>query len=284
MDSDGWITLRAFSRNTWTEDKACFEFTFFCHNLTEALAQLQQQTQATTPQLDAIEKQIYDANQNLRNKRKERLVKANQYEEKLEDFNAIPPEEEETRLQTYEELIAAREAVTTIDGELENLLNQTNQLTQQRDNILKQKSQAQAQASTAMKQADSAIKDQENAMRNIGKQMQENIIKQYFKKRKNTNLMEQMDSYRENTRGSLKKFFEMFEKGKTNEEVLQHYAKEGIKIPESYIQKAKKNFESYKKLKLELGFLEQEAKDFKKPLEISQEEEQKQLSTKLFKK
>ena len=45
MDSDGWITLRAFSRNTWTEDKACFEFTFFCHNLTEALAQLQQQTE-----------------------------------------------------------------------------------------------------------------------------------------------------------------------------------------------------------------------------------------------
>ena len=45
MDSDGWITLRAFSSNTWTEDKACFEFTFFCHNLTEALAQLQQQTE-----------------------------------------------------------------------------------------------------------------------------------------------------------------------------------------------------------------------------------------------
>jgi hypothetical protein len=45
MDSDGWITLRAFSRNTYTDDKACFEFTFFCHNLTEALAQLQQQTE-----------------------------------------------------------------------------------------------------------------------------------------------------------------------------------------------------------------------------------------------
>ena len=44
-DSDGWITLRAFSRSEWTEDKAVFEFTFFCHNLTEALAQLQQQTE-----------------------------------------------------------------------------------------------------------------------------------------------------------------------------------------------------------------------------------------------
>ena len=44
-DTDGWITLRAFSRSEWTEDKAVFEFTFFCHNLTEALAQLQQQTE-----------------------------------------------------------------------------------------------------------------------------------------------------------------------------------------------------------------------------------------------
>ena len=45
LGSDGWITLRAFSRSEWTEDKALFEFTFFCHNLTEALAQLQQQTE-----------------------------------------------------------------------------------------------------------------------------------------------------------------------------------------------------------------------------------------------
>lgn len=246
--------------------------------------QLQQQTQATTPQLDQIEQQMYEANETLKNKRREKVSKTQDYKKRIEYFETIPPEEEETKLQTYEELVAAREAITALETELENLLNQTNQLAQQRDNILKQKSQAQAQASTAMKQADSAIKDQENAMRNIGKQMQENIILQYFKERKNTNLMEQMDSYKENTRGSLQKFFEMFEAGKTNEEVLQHYAKEGIKIPESYIGKAKKYFESYKKLKLELGFLEQEAKDFKKPIEISQNEEQKQLSTKLFKK
>ena len=45
LGSDGWITLRAFSRSEWTEDKALFEFTFFCHNFTEALAQLQRQTE-----------------------------------------------------------------------------------------------------------------------------------------------------------------------------------------------------------------------------------------------
>ena len=47
--------------------------------------------------------------------------------------------------------------------------------------------------------------------------------------------------------------------------------------------KVKKYFESYEKLKLELGFMEQEAKDFKKAADPFQKEE-KQLSTKLFKK
>ena len=44
--------------------------------------------------------------------------------------------------------------------------------------------------------------------------------------------------------------------GKTNEEVIQHYAKNGITIPESFISKVKKQFENYKKLKLELGFMQ----------------------------
>ena len=91
-----------------------------------------------------------------------------------------------------------------------------------------------------------------------------------------------MDSYNETTRGSLQKFFEMFEGGKTNEEVTQHYAKNGIQIPEQFISKVKKQFEQYKKLKLELGFTEQEAKDFKKS--VIPQEEKKQLSTQIFKK
>ena len=47
-------------------------------------------------------------------------------------------------------------------------------------------------------------------MKPIGKQKQqtkENLLKQYENERKNINLMEQMDSYMENMRGSLKKFF-----------------------------------------------------------------------------
>ena len=102
------------------------------------------------------------------------------------------------------------------------------------------------------------------ALSQVGKgQVAEILLRQYEKERKNVNLMEQMDFYNEITRGSLQKFFEMFEAGDTNEEVIQHYIKNGIQIPESFISKVKKQFEQYKKLKLELGFTEQEAKDFK---------------------
>ena len=76
----------------------------------------------------------------------------------------------------------------------------------------------------------------------------------------------------------------MFEAGKTTSDVIRHYAKNGIQIPEQFISKVKKQFESYKKLKLELGFSEQEAKDFTKALDLPQKEETKQISTKIFKK
>ena len=66
----------------------------------------------------------------------------------------------------------------------------------------------------------------------------------------------------------------------------QHYglrhAMNGITVPEQFVNKVKKQFENYKKLKLELGFSEQEAKDFKKS--VVPEEEIKKLSTKIFKK
>ena len=109
----------------------------------------------------------------------------------------------------------------------------------------------------------------------------ETLLNQYEKERANVNLMEQMDFYNEVTQGSIQKFFEMFEDGNTNEEVIQHYSQNGIQIPEQFVTKVKKQFEQYKKLKLELGFIEQEAKDFKKS--VVPKEKPKQLSSK-FKK
>ena len=61
--------------------------------------------------------------------------------------------------------------------------------------------------------------------------------------------------------GTMKKLFAKFDKGETNEEVLKHYAREGITVPEQFLIKARKQFENLKKQKLEIEFSEQEAKD-----------------------
>ena len=247
-------------------------------------AQLQQQTQQLGPQLDQIEKQLYDTNKTISNKKGERGIIRRNINRSQEAFNEIDPVDEEARQSSLETLQGLETSLDTVEDEIKQSVEQRKTITQQRDQILKQRSQAQAQAQAQLTQANQAIRDQERARNQIGKTMQENIIKQYFKKRKNSNLMEQMDSYKESTKGSLKRFFEMFEKGKTNEEVLRHYAEKGISIPESYITKAKKYFESYKKLQLELGFMEQEAKDFKKsPVLEDEPTENKQLASGLFK-
>ena len=243
---------------------------------------LQQQTSQMGPQLSQIDQQIYGANVSIKDKKNQLRQLRTQLEELNEKFDNTNIEDEELRIKLLEDIDVLEGQIDTTKEEISGLNDQRGQLNQQRDQLLAAKSQSSAAASTQMKQADAAIRDQRKAMNQIGKeQMQENVYKQYMKERANINLMEQMDSYTENTRGSLQKFFEMFEDGKTNEEVLQYYAKEGIKIPESYIGKTKKAFEQYKKMKLDLQFLEQEAKDFKKPLELSQELKPKQLTSKL---
>ena len=247
-------------------------------------AQLQQQTSALGPQLDAIEKQLYDTNQIIKDKKGQRGVVRRNINRSQEAFDEIDPVDEEARLAALETLQGLESSLDAVEGEITQSTEQRKTISQQRDQILKQRSQAQSQASSQLKQANQAIRDQRKAMGQIGKEMQENLLNQYLKERKNTNLMEQMDSYKESTRGSLKKIFKMFEEGKTNEEVLRHYAKRGISIPETYIGKAKKQYESYEKLKLELGFMEQEAKDFKKPPVMENEPtENKQLASGLFK-
>ena len=105
------------------------------------------------------------------------------------------------------------------------------------------------------------------------------------------NLMENMDSYKREAlmEGTMKKFFKLFEKGKTNEEVLRHYAGRGVAIPETFLSKARKQYENLKKQKLEIEFSEQEAKDIvsiptkgPEPILFTTDAE-KQLSKRLYK-
>ena len=255
-------------------------------NKSAIAAQMQQQTSAMGPQIDQIEQQLYQTNDSIKNSK----IQLRQLKAKLEsltiEFNEIEPtpENEELRTQVYEQMVEVDAQIETTKGELDGLKTQQSQLTQQRDGILKQKSAASAAASSQMIQADRGISDMRKALNKIGTTMQENIFTQYLRERKNANLMEIIDSYQDNTRGSLQQFFQLFDDGLTNSECKMHFAQKGIEVPESYISKVKKEFEAYKNLKQKLGFLDQEAKDFKKDIDPFQDQNQeKQLTSKLFK-
>ena len=75
------------------------------------------------------------------------------------------------------------------------------------------------------------------------------------------NLMENVDKYKKRAvlmEGAMKKFFEMFDQGKTDEEIVQDYAQKGTTVPEPFVNKARRQYEGMKKLKLELEMSEKE--------------------------
>ena len=78
------------------------------------------------------------------------------------------------------------------------------------------------------------------------------------------NLNEHVDRYKKRAvlmEGAMKKFFEMFDMGKTDEEIIQDYAQRGTQVPETFVGKARKQYEGLKKMKLELEMSEKEYKN-----------------------
>ena len=101
------------------------------------------------------------------------------------------------------------------------------------------------------------------------------------------NLMEHVDKYKKRAtlmEGAMKKFFEMFDEGMTDEEVVQEYAKRGTQIPETFVGKARKQYEGLKKMKLELEMSEKEYRNSATKMVNNAEEgygmeEEKQLAS-----
>ncbi len=96
------------------------------------------------------------------------------------------------------------------------------------------------------------------------------LLNQYEQERGGSNLREHMKSHKKTARrqilmeGAMKKFFEYFDEGYTNEEVVQMYAQKGVSVPENFCEKARKQYEGLKKLKLELETSEQAFKNVSK--------------------
>jgi len=87
---------------------------------------------------------------------------------------------------------------------------------------------------------------------------------EYEAVRSQDNLMEHVDKHKKRAvlmEGAMKKFFEMFDMGKTDEEIIQDYAQRGTQVPEPFVSKARKQYEGLKKMKLELEMSEKEYKN-----------------------
>tara|TARA_B110000908_G_scaffold172157_1_gene238039 strand:+ start:1507 stop:2553 length:1047 start_codon:yes stop_codon:yes gene_type:complete len=121
----------------------------------------------------------------------------------------------------------------------------------------------------------------------------EDMLESYMDSRKNTNLMEVMDKHRKRStlmEGAMKRIFKAFDGGATDEELVHEYAREGITVPEPFVSKARKQWESLKKAKLDLELSEKEAKGFRpiqttSPTDVAgmePEMEPKQMASGLF--
>ena len=119
------------------------------------------------------------------------------------------------------------------------------------------------------------------------------LLKDYMSSRKGTNLNEQMETYRKEAKrgllmeGSMKKFFELFEMGRTDEEIVLDYANKGVQVPEQFVSKARSQYEGLKKMKLELDMSEKEFKNSAKDIVNNPDEqvvnsEEKTLSSGIY--
>ena len=59
----------------------------------------------------------------------------------------------------------------------------------------------------------------------------------------------------------MQTFFEYFDLGHTNEEIVQLYAAKGVNVPEQFVSKARKQHEQYSKMQFELEMSEKAFKN-----------------------
>jgi len=125
------------------------------------------------------------------------------------------------------------------------------------------------------------------------KMKKSDLLKDYMSSRKETNLNEQMITHQKEAKrsilmeGAMKKFFELFEVGRTDEEIVLDYANKGVQVPEQFVSKARSQYEGLKKMKLELDMSEKEFKNSAKDIVNNPDEqvvnsEEKTLSSGIY--
>ena len=93
------------------------------------------------------------------------------------------------------------------------------------------------------------------------------LLSDYLKENESNNLKSNLNEHQKLAKrqmlmeGALKQFFEMFDMGKTDEEIVLDYATKGVSVPEQFVKKARSQYETLSKLKTELEMSEKEFKN-----------------------
>jgi len=125
------------------------------------------------------------------------------------------------------------------------------------------------------------------------KMKKSDLLKDYMSSRKGTNLNEQMITHQKEAKRSILmesvagKMNDLFEMGRTNEEIVLDYANKGVQVPESLVEKFRKQYAKMKEMKLEYEMNEKafknEASDFvNNPDEQVVNSEEKTLSSGIY--
>ena len=136
------------------------------------------------------------------------------------------------------------------------------------DDISKAEDEAQAATQTkadAVQKVADARKKKADAEKSSLEEDSNSLLLEYIKERGDSNLMEHIDKYRKRAllmEGATQKLFKLFNMGKTDAEVRNHYLQMNIDMPESFVAKLRSNWESLRKTKLDLTLADKEAEGF----------------------
>ena len=142
---------------------------------------------------------------------------------------------------------ASAQAAKQSSGAIKNIQKQVDQLIQQRSKV----------GTTPP-----ASPQKENKIMKTNK-----LLSDYLKENKSNNLQSNLNEHQKLAKrqmlmeGALKQFFEMFDAGKTDEEIVLDYATKGVSVPEQFVKKARSQYETLSKLKTELEMSEKEFKN-----------------------
>ena len=244
--------------------------------IAQAQGQLAAASADSTRALADLDSQIVTLNQDEEEKSGEYIVLNLKYRDLMKkSYFDLTDEDKENKRKWWKTLSSLKKEIDGIDDKRQQLIQKKNQtktggggIGSTIINLRKQKA------------------DMAKQFRQQKQQVAESLYKSYVKDRKNKFLKEYMDVYKKKAllEGAMTKFFNLFDEGKTDEEVLRLYVEQGVVVPEPFVKKARDKYKKLQHEKLDLDELEQETKEFKKVSMMEEEPvEEKQISSRIFK-